>query len=149
MSRMVDDNGQDVQCLYKRNRGARSHNFWCQRKAISVTNSESMSVALDIQLAKCMSRITVSSVWLYHIFPHSHKLHDFWRKVIKCKMYVLFFCTMLPETLVLSRIQGDIGLHIKYPVFMSGFKQCPLFISDLFKLKFFRRIFEKYSYQTS
>jgi len=66
MSRMVDDDddddGQDVRCMYKRNIGARSHNFWCHRKAISVTNSECMSVALDIQHAKCMSHILVSSL---------------------------------------------------------------------------------------
>jgi hypothetical protein len=62
MSRMVDGDGQDLQCMYKRNIGAHSHNFWCHRIAISVTNSECMSVALDIQHGKCMNRITVSSV---------------------------------------------------------------------------------------
>jgi len=69
MSRMVDDDGQDVQCMYKCNIGARSHNFWCHRKAISVTNSECMSVALDIQHAKCMSHIAVSSV-VFLVVPY-------------------------------------------------------------------------------
>jgi len=36
-----------------------------------------------------------------------------------------------------------IGLHIKYPVFMSGFNQCPLFMLDFIQTRIFSTDFQK------
>jgi len=36
-----------------------------------------------------------------------------------------------------------IGLHIKYPVFMSGFDQCPVFMSDFIQTQIFSTDFLK------
>ena len=48
--------------MYKRNIQARSRNHCCRRKAISITHSQRMSVALVIQHAERMRRIILSSV---------------------------------------------------------------------------------------
>jgi hypothetical protein len=48
--------------MYKRNIEARSRNQCCRGKAISITYSEFVSVALVIQHAKRMRRIILSSV---------------------------------------------------------------------------------------
>jgi hypothetical protein len=36
VSRMVDDDGQDVQCMYKHNIGTHSHNFWYHRRVLQI-----------------------------------------------------------------------------------------------------------------
>ena len=58
--------------MYKRNIEAPSHDHCCCGKAISFSNSESLSVALVIQHAKSVRGILLylSSVWLNHIFRH-------------------------------------------------------------------------------
>jgi hypothetical protein len=65
---------QESQCAYKCNIEARSHNHCCCRKAINISYSECVSVALVIQHAMRMSCIIVYChlwpVWLYHTFPH-------------------------------------------------------------------------------
>jgi hypothetical protein len=67
-----------MRCLFKtrlaenRNFEARSRNHCCCGKAISVTYSECVSVALVIQHAKSM-RVLYCHLWpvrLYHILPH-------------------------------------------------------------------------------
>jgi hypothetical protein len=57
-------------------------------------------------------------------------MHDFrGKKRTEHKMYVLIFCTILSETLlILRRIQQDIivtvhGLYVKYPLFLSDFNE--------------------------
>jgi hypothetical protein len=57
---------------YKRNTEARSRNHCCHGKAISITYSEFVSMALVIQHTKRMRRIILSSVDYpdLHIFPH-------------------------------------------------------------------------------
>ena len=56
-------------------------NHCSRKKAISITHSECVSLALVIQYALRMCRIAVGqSVWLYHIFPHylikgTHKMY--------------------------------------------------------------------------
>jgi hypothetical protein len=59
----------------------------------------------------------------------SHKLDDFGEKVIEHKMCIFIFCTFLPEIfLIPSRIERDaikifIGLHAKYPLFLSDINE--------------------------
>jgi hypothetical protein len=50
---------QERQCTYKRNIKARSCNDFCCGKAISITYSECVPVALIMQHAKRMHRITL------------------------------------------------------------------------------------------
>jgi hypothetical protein len=75
---------------------ARSRNHCCCGKAITITYSECVSVALVIQVAKRMRRIILSSVavWIYHIFLH-HLINDriYGKKVIEHKMCVLILST--------------------------------------------------------
>jgi hypothetical protein len=60
-----------------------------EKRAISITYSVFMSVALVMRHAKRMRRMILSSVTclpLPHAFTSSHKRHDFWgKKVIDVK----------------------------------------------------------------
>jgi len=60
-----------------------SCNHCCSGKAISITYSECVSVALVIQDAERMLRILLSSVAfpaLHYFSTLSHKRHDFWKR---------------------------------------------------------------------
>jgi hypothetical protein len=74
---------QEEQCRYKRNIKTRSRNHCCLGKAISLTYSECVSVALDTQHAKRMRHIILSpvaSLALQYFSTVSHKRHDFRKK---------------------------------------------------------------------
>ena len=74
---------EDSQYKYKRNIEAPSCNHFCSGKAINITYSECVSVALVIQYKMRMRRIILSSVACQSV-PYSsklsHKLHDFRKK---------------------------------------------------------------------
>ena len=53
-----------------RNIEALSNNRCCGGKAINITYSECVSVALVIEYAKRMLHIVMWPVWVYHIFPN-------------------------------------------------------------------------------
>jgi len=79
----------------QRNTEARSFNHCCSGKAVSITYSESVFVALDIQHAMRIRRVTLSSVaWptLQFFFSTlSHKRHDFRKKKKKVIEHKLCF----------------------------------------------------------
>ena len=84
--------------MYKRNIDARSRNHCCRGKAISITYSECVSVALVIQHAKRMRRIILSSVACLAVPRFSvsaHKRHDFRENVTEHKIcfdFLYNFC---------------------------------------------------------
>jgi hypothetical protein len=85
------------QAMYvQRNIKARSCSHCCHGKAISVTYSECVFVALVIQHAKRMRRVILTSVAspaLQHFSTLSHKRHDFRKSVVEHTMCVLIFST--------------------------------------------------------
>jgi hypothetical protein len=92
----------------------------------------------------CNAHAPYCHLWpapLYNIFSKfSHKWHDFFlkKKVTEHKKCLLIFSTNLPETFYIKRrneqgmIKMYIGLHIKYPLFLSDFKET-LFSCQIFE----------------
>jgi hypothetical protein len=78
-------------------------NHCCCRKAISVTYSECVYVALVIHPANCIHHIILSHVapiCLYHIFPHISLRARFWeKKIVDCKMLSTTFLCNLPQNI--------------------------------------------------
>jgi hypothetical protein len=91
----------------------RSRNYRCGGKAISITYSECVFVALGIRCGK--------PVRLYNIFPTlSHKRQDFRKQnYLTQNICFNFLYNFLSETfLILKRIQRDIIKNVHISVFM-------------------------------
>jgi hypothetical protein len=88
---------QAVWPTYTRNIEARARKHSCRGKAISVAHSGCVFEALLIQLAKRMRRILLSSVASLSL-PYFSTLprirHDFRKKIIEHKMYILISSTI-------------------------------------------------------
>ena len=93
----------------------------------SITYSECLFVALDIQHAMRMCRIIC--LWPaqhYTILPHSPKRHNFRNKITEHKS-VLISCTTLSETpVVLRRIQCNIITNVRTLVLVCSAHSCCL-----------------------
>jgi len=100
-----------------RNTKARSRNHCCRGKAINITYSECVSVALVIQHAKRMRRIIMPSLdclSLPSFTPqYLNKWHDFREMCIEHKILLRFSIQLLPETLLTPRRnQRDTITHV-------------------------------------
>jgi hypothetical protein len=108
---------------------ALSRNHCCRWKAIRISYSECVFVAIVIQHAMRMRPILLSSVACLaqpYVSTLSHKRHDFREKAIEPKICVLTFSTtFVCNILILRRIERDI-----INVHRSSCTKCPLFLSD-------------------
>ena len=113
---------------YKRNIEACLWNLFCRGKAISITYSECVSVALIDQHWKRMRPVIFSSMASLAVpcfSTLSHKRHDFrGKKILKIKCVFWFTLQHLFETfLILRRTERyvimHIGFHVKYLLFLS------------------------------
>jgi hypothetical protein len=118
--------------------GAPRNRFSCG-KAIGITYSECVSVAMGIQTAKRMRRVILSSVAcpaVQYFYTLSHKRHDCGGKVIEYEMYVLIFSTAFVWNIRLATVINYSRSSYKLPVILSDFNEAWIF---------FRKIFEKFS----
>jgi hypothetical protein len=119
-------------------------NHCCRRKAINITYSECVSVALVIQHAMCMSCIYwyLCPLWLYHSFPHyvinvMILEESYWTQNV-----FWFSVQLLSKTfLILRRLEQNIiimciGHNIKYQLFLSDFNQTWQIFQKKKKLKY-------------
>jgi len=125
----------------------RSRNHCCRGKAISITYSEDVSVALGMQHAKIMRRIILSPVTcpaLQYFSALSHKRHDFrGGGDTEDKMTLLIFSTTFAWNISHSRKNSE--RHEVSSVFMLNY---PSFLSDFNETLIFWQIFKKYSNTT-
>jgi hypothetical protein len=101
--------------MYKRNIEALSRNHCCRGKTKSITYSECMSAALDIQHAMRMRRINRHQ-WparLYYIFLH-YLINGaiFVKKLLNIKCVLIFSTTFPEEFLILRRTGRDIIINV-------------------------------------
>ena len=99
---------RDTQHTYKRKIETRSRNHCCREKAVSITYSECVPVALVNQHAKRMHRIkpmwsSVTCLAVPYFSTLSNKRHDSWKNFIYHKTCVLIFSTVLSEIFLIIR----------------------------------------------
>jgi hypothetical protein len=130
---------------YKCSIETRSCNHCYRGKAVSISYSECVYVALVIEYAKRMRRVIMSSVacLAVHIFQHYFRNGTIFGNILlKIKCVVWFSQHVLHETfLILRRIERDvikkyIYLHVKYPLFLSDLNETWIFWTDF--RKFFK-----------
>jgi predicted glycosyltransferase len=92
-----------MQCTYKRNIKARSRNHCHRGKAISITYSECVFVALGIQHAKRMLHIIICSLTssIIHFTHYLIKGSIFGGKFLKIKR--VFYVQLLSEIFLIIR----------------------------------------------
>jgi len=98
-------------------------------------------VALGIQHAMCMHHIVICGLPCSKYFSKCSHLQKMFEKVAEYKAFVLIFSTnFVWKFLILRRKEWDkiknkyIGLHVKYPIFMSDFKRTWIFWTDFRKI---------------
>jgi hypothetical protein len=77
------------------------------------------------------------SVWLYNFFSTlSHKRHDFAKTIWNIKCVLRFSLKLLSETFLILRIQQAmyIGLHVKYPLFLSDVNETSIYSKKFRKM---------------
>jgi hypothetical protein len=113
---LYTDTYQDKQCSYKQNIKARSRNHCCSGKAVSITYSEIVCLALFFQHAKRMRHFILSSeacLSVLYISILSQKQCEFRGKFIEHKMCVFILSATLFEIfLILRRVQRDIIINV-------------------------------------
>ena len=123
-----------VAVYVKYNTEARSSKQGSCGKAISITYSECVFVALVIQRTERMRPIKLSYSTLSHI-----KL-DFRLNFIEHRMCVLRFCSTLSETfIILRRIHQDVTINVQ----KFSCKSTVVLVRFLIKLGLFPQIFEE------
>jgi hypothetical protein len=109
---------------------ARSCNHSCSRRAISITYSECVFVALGIQHAMRICRIVMWPIRLHNIFLHcliNGTIFEY--KLLKIKYFFKFSLQSLSEHFSFLEEIGEIrskmsiALNVKYLVFMSDFNE--------------------------
>jgi hypothetical protein len=122
---------------------------WCNHcncgKAISITYSECVSVALVIQHAKRIRRIVLSVVCVlsgctlfFHIIINGTIFGE--KKSLNINMCVLIFsATFVRNISHLRKIQRDISINVhkspfKYPLFLLDFNKTIIFWEDFLKI---------------
>ena len=115
---------RDKRCTYNRNVGARPRKRCCHGKAISVTCSECVFVALVIQHAMGMRRVILSSVPCLDLqyFPRT-----FGTKFIEPQNVCFGFCLKKKKFLVIRRIQRDTVINSHNSSFLSDFNETLIF----------------------
>ena len=89
---------QDKKFTWKLNTEARSRNFFCRWKAVSITYSECVFVFMPwLCSMRCACAVLYCHLWtirLYHVFPHC-LINDsiFGKQVTERKMHILIFST--------------------------------------------------------
>jgi len=125
-------------------RQAHSYNQCCSGKAISITYCGCVFVALGIQHAMHMRRIIIDgqsgSTTFFHIISQKARLSEE-KKILNTKCVFWFSLQLLSQTFLILRTERDmiemcIGLHVKYPLFLSDFNETRIFSTD------FRKIFK-------